>query len=178
MSNNVAGTGKMNVGVGVSMEIYENAFWKPKWKIEKYQGEAIQDNLIAIEEFEGNLLLNEGITLLLNLLIGAAGIVYNAANTRIGVGDSATAAVATQVGLLGTTNRFWRVMDATFPSVSAQTVSFRATFGTNEANFVWNEITVVNTADDMGQNLCRRVQAMGTKASGTTWVVTVTVTIS
>lgn len=171
--------GNENVGIGASLNVHECARWQPRWLIEKYSGVEISpENRYETVEFEGNLLLNEGITQLLNLLIGATATNYNAANARIGVGDSATAAAPTQTGLIAVTNRFWRPMDATFPQVSGQTVSYRATFGSAEANFAWNEFTIVNTADDTGQNLCRRVQTMGVKASGTTWVVTVTITIS
>ncbi len=167
-----------SVGVGASVGIQEQAFWRPRWKVEKYRGEARPENLYAVEEFDGNILLNEGITALLTLLIGGTATAFNAANARIGVGDSTTAAVATQTGLQATTNRTWRPMDATFPQVSGQTVTFRATFGDTDANYAWQEFTVVNAADDTGVNLCRRVQNLGTKASGTTWVVTVTITIS
>ena len=175
---NIKSIGNENVGVGASLSIHEFARWQPKWRIEKYNDAIDPDNLYEVQEFEGNLLLNEGITQMLNLLIGAAVTNYNNANARIGVGDSATAAAPTQTGLIAGANRFWRPMDATFPQVSGQTVSYRATFGSAEANFAWNEFTIVNTADDTGQNLCRRVQTMGVKASGTTWVVTVTITIS
>lgn len=170
--------GADSIGVGALLSIHECARWQPKWRIEKYSGEISPENLYETAEFEGNLLLNEGITQLLNLLIGAAVTNYNNANARIGVGDSATAAAPTQTGLVAATNRFWRMMDATFPQVSGQTVNFRSTFGSAEANFAWNEFTIVNAADDTGQNLCRRVQNMGVKASGTTWVVTVSITIS
>lgn len=176
---NIKSIGNENVGVGASLSIHEFARWKPQWRIEKYNGEESNpDNLYETQDFDGNLLLNEGITQLLNLLVGAAGTNYSNANARIGVGDSATAATPTQTGLIAASNRFWRPMDATFPQVSGQIVSFRSTFGSAEANFAWNEFTIVNTADDTGQNLCRRVQAMGVKASGTTWVVTVSITIS
>lgn len=168
-----------SVGVGALLGIHEFAKWRPKWRIEKYTGAEISpENLYETNEFEGNLLLNEGITQMLNLLIGTAVTNYSSTNARIGVGDSTTAAAPTQTGLVSATNRFWRPMDATFPQVINQTVTFRSAFGVNEANFAWNEFTIVNTADDMGQNLCRRVQNMGVKASGTTWVVTVSITIS
>jgi hypothetical protein len=166
------------VGVGASVGVHERAHWQPHWKIEKYHGEAKPENLYAVEEFEGNLLLNEGITELLNLLIGGTATPYNNANARIGVGDSTTAAAATQTGLQAVTNKTFKGMDATYPQVSNQTVTFRATFGATDANFSWQEFTVVNAADDTGKNLCRKVENHGTKASGDTWVVSVSITIS
>src|SRR5687767_8272372 len=48
---------------------------------------------------EGNLLLNEGIQRLLDLGIAAGGTAFNNANAFIGVGDTNTAAAATQTEL-------------------------------------------------------------------------------
>ena len=166
------------VGVGASVGVREHAYWRPRWKIEKYHGEAKPENLYAVEEFAGNLLLNEGITELLNLLIGGTATAYNNANARIGVGDSTTAATAAQTGLQAATNKTWKGMDASYPQVSGQTVTFRATFGTSDANYSWREFTVVNAADDTGKNLCRKVENHGTKASGDTWIISLQITIS
>jgi len=66
---------------------------------------------------------------------------------------------------------------ATLPG-SAQKATWQATFGSDEANFTWNEITVANGNSDSAMNLNRKVQSMGTKASGTTWVVQVSITLS
>lgn len=172
------GSGTDNVLVGAGIGVVEYAKWKPRWRIEKYHGEAKSENLYAIEEFDGNMLLNEGITELLNLLIGGTATAFNNANTRIGVGDSSTAAAATQTGLQASTNKAYSPMDATYPQVSGQTVTFRATFGSGVAAFAWNEFTIVNSADDTGKNLCRKVEAHGSKASADTWVVQVQITIS
>src|SRR3972149_69403 len=59
---------------------------------------------------EGNLLLNEGITALQNLLIGAAETAFNNANSYLGVGDSSTAASAGQTGLQASTNKLYKAM--------------------------------------------------------------------
>jgi len=172
------GKGTDNISIGANIGVVECAKWIPKWRIEKYHGDAKPENLYAVEEFDGNLLLNEGITEMLNLLIGGTATPFNNANARIGVGDSSTAAAATQTGLQAATNKAWRPMDATYPQVSGQTVTFRATFGSGVAAFAWNEFTVVNSADDTGKNLCRKVEAHGSKASTDTWVVQVQITIS
>lgn len=165
---------KVRAVTGVS----EYARWQPRWKIEKYHGEAKPENLYAVEEFDGNLLLNEGITELLNLLIGGSATAFNNANARIGVGDSTTAEDPSQTGLQAVSNKTWKGMDTGYPQVSDQTVTFRATFGPNDANYSWQEFTVVNAADDTGKNLNRKVENHGTKASGDTWVVSLTITIS
>jgi hypothetical protein len=131
-----------------------------------------------VSEIEGNLLLNEGIGLLLDLLIGAGGTVYSNANARIGVGDSNTAESAAQTGLQAATNKTYKAMEATYPQRSGQTLTFRSVFASGDANYAWNEFTVVNAATDTGANLNRKVSAQGTKASGQTWTLDVSITIS
>jgi hypothetical protein len=137
---------------------------------------------------EGNLLVNEGIQRLLDLLIAAGGASYNNAGAFIGVGDTATAAAATDTELLATqnaANRFYKGMVATYPQRTAQTVDWRSDFTATEANFVWNEWTIAagaTTASGAGflvgtTNLNRKVQSLGTKATGT-WTLTGSVTIS
>jgi hypothetical protein len=133
--------------------------------------------LPGISEIEGNVLLNEGIQLLLDLLIGAGGTTYANANAYIGVGEDSTAAAASQTGLLGSTTTF-RPMESGYPSRSGQTVTWRAVFGSSDANIAWNEFSVVNGSSSAGTNLNRRVSAQGTKASGQTWTVDVSITIS
>lgn len=164
---------KSGVGVGDAGKV------RTCWKIEKYRSEDDWRNNCpyAVEEFGGNLLLNEGITELLNLLIGATATPFNATNAKIGVGDGTTAADATQTGLQGA-NKAFKAMDAGYPQVSGTTVTFKATFGTNEAAFAWNEFTVVNGADDTAINLNRKVESHGTKAATDTWSLTLQITIS
>lgn len=171
------GKAAVQMAVGASIGVTECAKWKPMWKIEKYRGEMKSENLYDVEEFGGNLLLNEGITALLTLLTGGAETAFNNANARIGVGDSTTAAAATQTDLQAVTNKTYKAMDATYPQVSGQTVTFRATFGTADANYSWQEFVVDNGAVAL-KTLNRKVENHGTKASGDTWVVTLTVTIS
>lgn len=169
------GNGIDNVAVGAGIGVVECAKWRPHWKIEKYRGEALPENLYAVEEFDGNLLLNTGINALLNLLIGS-GTAFNYTNARIGVGDSSTAAAAAQTDLQASTNKAYAAMDATYPQVSGQTVTFRATFGSGVAAFAWNEFVIKNNATGICLN--RKVEAHGSKASADTWVVQVQITIS
>lgn len=128
----------------------------------------------AIEEYEGNALLNEGITRLLNLLVGGGGTSYSATNARIGVGNGTAAVAATQTGLQGAST-LYKALDSA-PTVSGQQVQFAATFGDTEANFDWNEWSVDNGAT-AAENLNRRQVAMGSKSGGT-WTLTVTITLS
>lgn len=163
-------------GVG----IVEKGWWRPKWTITKYDNdEAFRTEIpSAVEVYDGNLLLNEGITELLTLLIGGTATPFSNTNARIGVGDSNTAAVAAQTDLQASTNKLYKVMDASYPQVSNQIVKFRSTFGATEANWAWNEITVANGADGTAKNLNRKVQGMGTKANPAIWVVELNITIS
>lgn len=150
-----------------------------------------------VSEFT-NLLLNAGINALWNIFFGntsgantsgaaaGANAVFNNAQARIGVGDSTTAAAATQTDLQAATNKYWQVMDATFPSVSGQAISFKITVASGNANFAWQEWGVDNcggsnatsTTRSGGAMLNRAVAANGTKASGATWVPTATITLS
>lgn len=109
-------------------------------------------------------------------LIGAAYTSFNNANARLGVGDSTTAWAVGQTDLIGT-NKFRKAMDATFPTNSAGTLTFKATFATTEANFAWSEFGTFN-AGSGGTMLQRKVQALGTKPSSEQWVLSVTILVA
>jgi len=166
--------------------------YKPVWRITRYASEAdyvagkpssVRDAvsgelLPPVSLVEGNVLLNEGITALLNLLTGAAETAFSNANTYIGVGDSSTGESASQTGLQAASNKAWKAMEATYPQISGQGVTFRGVFGTSDANYDWNEFTVGTSNDDSGDNLNRKVSSQGTKASGQTWTLDLTITFS
>lgn len=129
-------------------------------------------------EVDGNLGLNEGLQEMINLLVGAGTpTAYDNTNARLGVGDSTTAAAATQTDLQAATNKLYKAMDATYPTVAAQTITFRSTFGSAEANWAWEEYTVDNGAT-AAKNLNRKVSSLGTKLSGSTWVLDLQITFS
>jgi hypothetical protein len=132
---------------------------------------------IGEEAFEGNLLLNAGITLLLNQLSGidtVANNYWSATRARIGVGDSSTAAAASQTALQAATNKTYAGMNATFPSVTGQTISYQADFTTGNANYSWQEWTIDNTVPTA---LNRKVASLGTKTTGL-WTLTGQLTIA
>jgi hypothetical protein len=157
--------------------------WNVHWKAAYYTGDWTPEQIDAglaglpaeVREADGNLLVNTGIALLEDLLIGAGGTVFSNANAYLGIGDSATAAAASQTDLLGTNVR--QAMDATFPSRSGQTLTFRATFGTGVGNFHIQEQGTFN-ASSVGTMLNRKVTDLGTKTSASTLQLTMTVTIS
>jgi hypothetical protein len=108
---------------------------------------------------------------------------FNNGNAYIGVGDSSTAAAATQTDLQAATNKVRVAMDSTYPqhtdatTSGAATATLRSTFGTSTGNFAWAEWGVFNGSSG-GRMLNRKVESLGTKASGSTWVFTVTATLS
>lgn len=157
----------------------EIAKYTPQWTITKYASDKAFECGVPYEQkrFEGNLLLNEGITALLNLLTGGTETAFNNANTYIGVGDSDTAAAATQTGLQGT-SKTYKGMEATYPVISGQKVTFRAVFGADDGNHSWKEFSVVNGNSDAADNLNRKVDAQGTKAQGQTWTLDLEITFS
>lgn len=124
--------------------------------------------------FEGNLLQNEGINELWKLAASTGATKWDSSNAYVGVGTDATAAQATDGGLLGTVK--YVLVDSV--TVTNQSCAWVATFASADANFAWNEITVSNTNSNSGKNLNRKVQDMGTKASATVWVATLTITLS
>jgi hypothetical protein len=130
-----------------------------------------------VREIPGNLLVNNGAQLLLDALIGTAITAFSNANARIGVGDSTTAAAATQTDLQAATNKLRKAMDATFPSRAGQTMSWKSSFTSAEANFAWQEWAIFNAASGATSMLNRKVESLGTKTTGT-WTLQGDLTLS
>src|SRR3990170_3141396 len=172
--------------------------WKAHWRIDKFRdsedkiARALQAGLplaealrlygeayIGSEEFEANIALNEGLQELIDIICGlGTPTKWDNANARLGVGDSNAAEAAAQTGLQAATNKTYKAMDATYPQRTNQTVEWRATFGSGDANYAWEEYTVVNAASDTGKNLNRKTASKGTKASGESWVLSLQITFS
>ena len=161
--------------------ITERIHWRPRWTIRRYADDEAYRAGRAYDEsvIEGNLLLSEGIGVLLDLLAGLGSpTAYSNANAYIGVGDSTTAAAAGQTGLQATTNKAYAAMADGYPSRSGTTITWRAVFGSGAAEFDWREFTVINGPTDSAINLNRVVSSQGTKGAGQTWTVDLQVTIS
>jgi len=160
--------------------VADQAGHKTLWTLRKYADEkAFQDGKpFDVAEIDGNLMLNEGIGEHIDLLCGIGGTAFSNANARIGVGDSDTAAEATQTALQAATNKAYAAMEATYPSRAAQTVTFRSIFTANVANYAWKEFTIINAASDTGKNLNRKVSDQGTKTTGQIWTVDLAITFS
>lgn len=114
-------------------------------------------------------------------LIGSAGLTtFSNTNAYLGVGDSAAAFAVTQTDLQAATNKLRKGMDATFPTdppSPSNRLTFRASYATTDANWVWAEWAVFN-ASTVGTMLSRVVQALGTKTSAAAWQLTVTIDIT
>lgn len=186
------------------------AKWNVSTKIEKFNTHEDYLNGIVseIKRIDGNLLLDGGVTDLWNLVIGAdnegAGVEhFDNTHSYIGVGTSNFAPDSAQTGLQAGTGAVWyKPMDATYPIVTANKVTFKSTFtgsgsgGDEEAAFAWEEWSVARgvagayvyatfVADDLAwistnihKNLNRKVEPMGTKASAATWVITVEISLT
>jgi hypothetical protein len=170
--------------VGAMSGVADAGRWRADWRLDKYDGEVTPEqidaglaDLIESIDLPGNILVTAGITLMLNLLIGAGGTVYSNANAYLGAGDSSTAAAIGQTDLQAATNKLRKAMDSTYPSVATNVLTARSTFATTDANYAWEEVALFNAAA-AGTMLNRKVGSLGTKTSAATWVLTLTITIS
>ena len=154
--------------------------WKALCIVEKFRDQAARERGEAYERLEGggNLALNEGLNYIWDRVCAGSGTALDAANAYIGVGDSNAAADATQTGLQASTNKLYKGMDSGYPTYGTdQKVTLKATFGTNDANFAWEEWTVANGNSDAAVNLNRKVESKGTKPSGEVWTLTCVLTL-
>lgn len=101
---------------------------------------------------------------------------FDNSNAYIGVGNGTTAFAASQTDLVGA-SKTRKAMDATYPQVAANVITFRSTFGTSDANYAWEEWAIFN-ASTSGTMMNRVVASNGTKAGTETKVVTATITLS
>lgn len=166
---------------------HEPVQWKCHTKVEKFWNNwdgSVSEVPYAVEEIEGNLLLIGGASALWERLIGTSITVFDNTNAYLGVGDSTTAAADTQTDLQAATNKLRKVQDATYPqhtdstsTSGAKSITYKATFGTSDANWVWNEWGLFN-ASSAGRMLNRKVESLGTKTSAATWTLTVTLSLA
>lgn len=143
---------------------------------------------VETAEEDGNLLTTAGLNRLTSLLIGAGGQALTATALRLGVGDGAGTAAVGDTDLsasAGSTHRQFYVMDSTYPTQSNGVVTAKSTFGSSDANFVWNEwgldvgTPTVSNGTTVNALLFnhKTSAALGTKTTGS-WALTVTCTIS
>lgn len=153
---------------------------KTLWTIHRYADDEAftRDDPYNVSEFEGNVLLNEGIAEMQLLMFTTGGTKWDNTNAYLGVGDSSAAESSSQTGLQAATNKLWKAMEATYPTIASQVTTWRSIFGSADANYAWNEFTIVNASTDTGDNLNRKVSAQSTKVTGQTWTIDVAITWS
>lgn len=151
------------------------------WTVSKYHGD--DETPYETLEIPGNLLTYGGASAFWERLIGTGVTAFDNTNAYLGVGDSSTAAAATQTDLQAASNKHREAMDATYPlhtdgtgSSSNASITYFSTFETGDANFAWNELGLFN-ASSSGRMLNRKVQAMGTKTSSDTWTLSLTLSL-
>lgn len=121
-------------------------------------------------------LSNVGLNCLADAIIGGSSFdKFNNTNARLAVGNSTDAYDAADTDLQGASKARLPML-ATYPQRTNNVLEFQATADGSTANFAWEEWAIANHAS-AGQMLCRFVQTLGTKGSGTTWNATATVTI-
>lgn len=170
------------------MENKDIAQWKCKYRLEKREGDinaykSPEERLAFLEDIkpyeviegENNCLLNTGIDEMWDLITGDSANHFNNTNAQIGVGDSSTAAAPTQTDLQAATNKTYKGMETGYPTSTSQKATFKASFGASDANYTWNEWVVKQSSS--GKCLNRKVDALGTKSSGT-WTLEVSITLS
>lgn len=150
------------------------------------------DDLVTVE---GNQLVTVGLERIANLIVGTGGAQAFTGGAGgkglIGVGNSNAAFSAAHVDLQGASKLFVPV--SAQPAVTAGTGKFSASalFTSTDANFAWEEwcfaigsgTTVKNAAlatagGGSAVMLNRKVQSLGTKASGAEWTLSADITLS
>jgi hypothetical protein len=121
-------------------------------------------------------LTNSALNYIAQAVINDSPTFFNNTNTYLAVGDGTTAFSASQTDLQGT-NKLRKKVDATYPTRTNNSITFKATFTTSDANWAWNEWGIFN-ASTGGIMLNRKVENLGTKTSSATWVFTVTLTFT
>jgi hypothetical protein len=123
-----------------------------------------------------NAMVNVGIDLALDLLIGVAVTNYATANARLGVGSSSTAFNATHTDLQTPIARV-AMQSGSFPARASHTVTFKSDFTGATGDGSWQEWGVFNAASGATSILTRKVESLGTKSGGT-WTLTTTMTFA
>lgn len=124
------------------------------------------------------MIVDNGKKMIANLLIGSSTLGKLDANCKIAVGSSNKAVVAADQGLVSWLSG--QPMTSGYPRVGAfanntMVVSYRATFGPDEANGNWQEWGLVtNTNPNTLFN--REVVNNGTKTKGQTWIMNIEIT--
>lgn len=142
-------------------------------------------------EVHGNLITTAGLTRLTSLLTAAGGQAITNTSARIGVGNATSPAAAVGDTNLsaaaGSANRWFQIMDASFPQTSGGVLTLKSTVASADGNFAWNEFGIdikttppATSGATVNETLFNHKTsiAQGTKVAGQTWAATATVTFS
>jgi hypothetical protein len=194
------GTGKDEVSMIGAPSIFERGIETAQWIIERWASEEDKKNdvkyskeeclkLFGIDEQvsvinaemipgHGNILVNAGINAMWTLIAGTGATKFDNTNAYLGVGDSNTAAAAGQTDLQAASNKLRVAMNGGYPTYgTSQVAVWQSDFTSAQANYAWEEFAVFN-ASSGGTMLNRKTSAQGTKTSGQTWRLTLTITLS
>ena len=129
-----------------------------------------------------SLLLERGITLAPSTsATGAALQALSSGNASIGVSTSTAAASKSSTALAG--SPVWSSHTSGDPhtdsiaSTAAQTMTFKGSWGTTQANFAWRSWAVANSTVSGYRMVNHALQNLGTKTTGT-WTLTVKLSIT
>jgi hypothetical protein len=169
----------------------ETIKWKVELEIQKFFNnesykKGIPDEVLTVQ---GNQLTYDGTQHIWNRLIGSASTLpFNHESSAVGIGNSDMAIDFTdtlQSKLQGVNQQFVK-MDDDFPriirpeigNIEGVSLLFRSTFTEDQGNFDWREWGIANYFDPVTLlpnpayiMLNRKVEPMGTKAIGSTWIV-------
>lgn len=163
--------------------ISEHSQWRVTWEVSKWMDDA--KRLAGFEPYEvctetQNIILDTGANEMLQLITGTGGTAFSATNTYLYVGTDNSPENAAQTGILASgNNRAYAALDAGFPAVTGRQMVFQATFGNNDANFAWNEASIVNGTGVNAVAMNRKVPtpSFGTKTQGS-WSLKITVSLT
>ncbi len=172
---------KMFTMISKELGASEHFKWCVEWDLKKFVADELEklgDLAIPYETqlVKENITLDSGIEMMWNLVGGITGTniqAFSNDSARIFVGSSSTAESATQTGVVTSLGN--APMDTGFPQVQSRSIIFQGTFGSDDANGDWREACVYNGNGANSVALNRKVENMGTKASGTAWTMKITI---
>ena len=160
------------------MAIEKQSGWCCQWRVQKYHEDGTLYDDVALD---GNVLTVSGMAVILDALTVGSAVVYNNANSFLGVGSGTGGDITNRTDLTGTKVR--TAMDATYPLSTLDanghiiSMTYQSTFGSSQGNYAWTEFGLFNSiTNGAGTMLNRKYVAasLGTKVSGSTWVLSVT----
>ncbi len=158
----------------------EGIKWRDKWTLKKYNSyeDYKNNNPYEVSDMGKNTLLNSGINELWDLVSGDSVNNFDNTNSRIGVGDDATAVdVENDTDLKSTANTEYLTMQAGYPSSGAnEKIVFQSEARGDDANFDWKEFVLKQNTSGICLN--RLVSDQGTKVQGQIWTTTIEVSLS